>query len=718
LTGEALVWLKLRWPREVTEPQMTNVWRRLPAIGGWPLIIEAIGQDGTVRHRLGVTASREVAITRHLRAELPGIGVDQDDSEPLDTLGAAGEIRFTTRRRAVQTDDLGSASRALLTALAVAQRDEVVMLEWVLGRPLHAQATPSGGAPLSPESWLSSTWDAFTGTSRPNDNEPRRALATKQGEPGWRAVGRIAVKAATAKRRIWLLRYMAGALRSLETPGLHVLLRRQRPGRAQRVAIPRLRWPLRLNAFELAALSSWPVGMTQDLPVEALHSRQVAATAAIPRRGRVVAEAAFPGAVRPLALTGVASTRHLHLLGPSGSGKSTLMHSLIAQDLAAGAGLIVIEPRGDLIADVLASVPAERLNDVVLLDPTDSDRPVGLNPLMAAGRPPELVADQLLGTFHSLYAHSWGVRTADILGAALLTLVQVPGMSLVAVPLLLTNAGFRRRVLSQINDPVGLGPFWAGFEAWSEAERTTATAPVLNKLRPFLMRSSLRRLLGQAEPRFDLRQVFTRRKVLLCNLAVGQLGPEMASLIGALVLSQAWQAAQGRSTIERTQRRPVFLYIDEFQNYLHLPVDLGDMLVQARGLGLCLTVAHQHLGQLSSDMRTAVLANAGSKVAFRTAAEDGRIMAAGSRLTPEDFSGLGAYECYVQLVADGAVQPWASGRSLPPPEGISDPEIVRAASRANYGRDRTEIDQAIERLMNGDDALVDDLTPRRRGGRS
>jgi hypothetical protein len=711
-----LVTLDLRWPREVTEDQLLAAWHRLPGLAGWPLVVEAIGHAGTVRHRLSVPASREQAITRQLRAELPGIGVEPDAGEPIGQLQTAVEIRFNTRRRSLRVDDLGRASRALLTALASAGRDEVLLLQVVLGQPLHPQATPSGGAPLSPESWLASIVQAVWPVARPTNSEPVRTLAGKQGEPGWRTLGRLAVRADSPKRRSQLLRELAGAVRTLETPGLRVVIRRSRPTAAQQSRTPWL-WPLRLNATEVGALSAWPVGRTGELPVDALTSRPMPPTPAIPRRGRVVAEASFPGLVRPLALTSSAALRHLHVLGPTGTGKSTLLLNLITQDMAAGHSVIVIEPKGDLITDVLARVPAERLDDVVVLDATDTERPVGLNPLAPSGRPPDLVADQLLGILHALYESSWGPRTQDILGAALLTLAQVPGMTMAAIPVLLTNANLRRQVLAQINDPVGLGPFWAGFEAWSEAERTTATAPALNRLRPFLMRPALRRLLGQAEPRFDLRQVFTERKVLLVNLAKGQLGPEAAALLGALVMGQIWQAALGRSTVPRTKRHPVFLYIDEFQEYLRLPLDLADMLVQARGLGLGLIMAHQHLGQLRPDMRSTVLDNAASKVAFRLSSGDGRVMAAGGRLDGDDFSGLGAYECYVQLLANDAVQPWASGRSQPPPDEISDPEAVRAASRAKYGRDRAEIDAAIERLMTGSDAeTADDLTPRRRGG--
>lgn len=714
----ALVRLRLSWPREVGQDQVAAAWRRLPAVAGWPLVVEAMGHGGQVEHCLTVPANRQRVVVGQLQAELPDLAVD------IDTAAAphferAAVVRMTTRRRAIVTDDLAGASRGLLTALAMTVRSEWLVVQWVLGRPLHPQATPGGSAPLTRESWLRQSVDALFGIRRRSDHEPRQALAAKQSLPGWRALGRLAVAADGRERQEFLLRQLAGALRALEAPGLRLVVQSRRPPAVRDEAIP-WRWPLRLNASELAALSGWPVGLTRDLPVTSLTSRLLKAPAAIPRSGRVIGESTFPGSKRPLALGTAASLRHCQVLGPTGVGKSTLLLNLITQDLVSGHGVVVIEPKGDLIADVLARVPAERTGDVVLVEPADTDRPVGLNPLAPMGRSPELVADQLLGIFHDLYASHWGPRTQDILGAALLTLAQVPGMTLVAVPVLLTNPAFRRSVVARIDDPVGLGPFWAGFESWSQVERTVAISPVLNKLRPFLMRPSLRGLLGQARPSFDLRDVFTRRRVLLVNLAKGQLGPEAAALLGSLLVGQLWQAAMGRSRLPAGRRRPVFCFIDEFQDYLRLPLDLADALAQARGLGVGLTLANQHLAQLTPGMRSAVLANAQSKVCFRLGADDARVLAAGSSLAPEDFGGLGAFQCYVQLVAADTVQPWVSGQTLPPPEVTSDPAVVRATSRANYGQERIDVEREIVDLMSGgryDSSTVDDLTPKRRGGR-
>jgi hypothetical protein len=667
-----------------------------------------------VEHRLALPATHADSVIDQLRATLPGLAVEALVERPALAVSHAVQLGLSTRLRPLRTDDMASVSRALLVALAHVRRGEHLSIQWLLSRPLAARAVPNHLEGVTRETWLGALLLAPFSSPPLADAELRNALRLKQAEPGWQAVGRLAVQARGASRERQLIQQLVGALGSSQAPGVRFLVR---PTNARRVVRAAVGWrrPLHLNASELATVSAWPLGLSSELPVAAVGSRLLAAAAAIPRHGRIIGQAIFPGRERALALTPTDSLRHLHVLGPSGVGKSTLLLNLIAQDMAAGRAVVVIEPKGDLINDVLARVPANRLGDVVLLDPTDQQRPVGLNPLARGGRSPELVADQLLGTIHSLYAAHWGPRTHDILGASLLTLARLPGMTLAALPLLLSDAAFRRRVVPKVVDPIGLGPFWSGFEAWSEAERATAIAPVMNKLRPLLLRPQLRAIIGQARPRFELRQLFAKRKLLLVNLAAGQLGPETSALLGSLVISQLWQAILGRSAMPPEQRRPVFVVLDEFQSYLHLPLDLADALAQARGLGVGFALAHQYMHQLNAGMRSAVLANAQSRIAFRLPSEDARLIAADSTLAPEDFQGLAAFECYAQLVAKAAVRPWCSAASLPASQPLSDPAVVRAASRQAYGVDRAEIEADLHQLVLGRrQASRDDLAPRRR----
>jgi hypothetical protein len=711
----ALTWHRLRWPREVTPEQIEQVLHLLAASGVRPIIIEAVGSRGLVEHRLALPERQAAALVDQLRAALPGLALEISSTRPPLAITQAVTLRLSTRLRPLRTDDSASVNRALLTALAHVGGDERLTLQWVLGRSLAPLAIPNHLVGLGRESWLGALLLAPFSAPPPADAELRGAIRAKQGEPGWQAVGRIGVSAGSPERARQLMQQVVGALRNAEGPGVSFGVRVTNPKRVSDATVSWY-WPLRVNVNELATVSAFPCGLTKALPVQMIGSRLIAPARAIPRAGRVVGEATFPGAERPLALSTTDARRHLHLLGPSGTGKSTLLLHLISQDIAAGRAVVVIEPKSDLIAAVLERIPPGRIGDVVLLDPTDQARPVGLNPLALGGRSPELVADQLLGMFHSLYAANWGPRSHDIFSASLLTLARTANMSLAALPLLLTDAGFRRRVVAGVSDPIGLAPFWRGYDAWSEAERVSAIAPVMNKLRPLLLRPEMRAIVGQTHGSFDLRRIFTERKILLVDLSKGRLGPETSALLGSLVMSQLWQAILGRAAIAPERRHTVFIYVDEFQDYLHLPLDFADALAQARGLGVGFALAHQYLHQLDPLMRSAVLANAQSRVVFRVPSEDARVMAADTVMAAEDFQSLSAYQCYTQLVAGGTVQPWCSARSLPPSAPLSDPALVRTTSRLAYGVDRAGVEAELHGLFAGQRGRTgDDLTPRRRG---
>ena len=194
-------------------------------------------------------------------------------------------------------------------------------------------------------------------------------------------------------------------------------------------------------------------------------------------------------------------------------------------------------------------------------------------------------------------------------------------------------------------------------------------------------------MLGQRSPRFDLRQIFTERKILLVPLARGKLGPEAASLVGSLVVSSLWQAIQSRSAIPAERRHPVMVYIDEVQDYLHLPTDIGEALAQARGLGVGFTLAHQFLGQLSPELKAGVLANARSRVCFQLAHEDAVALSKSHpELEPADLTALSQYEIYASMFSGGQVTPYASGTTRPAGEATADVEAIRTASRSRYGR--------------------------------
>ncbi len=667
-------------------------WRRLLLLP--PIMLETRASAEGISHHLLVPMRYSNIVLTQLRATLPGVRVTAEDVRVLDSPARAGELALSTMKRPLRADQLVGSCTSILASMQPLATNEQLVIQWIV--------TPS--APLRPPRLARA--DERTVAARAGavlddyqlveHGEAVRELREKQAEPIFLASGRFGVWAET-ERASQLLARLTSAFHRLDAPGAHLRLRvvpsAWVASRLARRIPPLLVWPAWLNAAELAAVSGFPAAVTQLPGLLLVSSRQLAPASLIPRSGRVVAQSAYPGSERGLALGVLDSLRHLHVIGPTGTGKSTLLLNLITQDLAAGHGLVVVDPKGDLITDCLDRVPDSRIDDVILLDPSDDACPVGLNVLAGAQADRELAVDQVVGTMRRLYAAFWGPRTDDILRAALLTLVTKPGMTLCEVPLLLTNEGFRRSFVANLNEPVALEPFWGWFESMSDAERLNAIGPVLNKVRAFLLRERIRHVIGQANPALNLRDVVDQQKVLLVSLAKGLLGEDAAALLGSLLIAQLWRTVQGRAGMPAEQRRPIFCFVDEFQDYLNLPSDIADVLVQARGLGLSLTLAHQHLGQLPRELQRAVLANARSKVVFQTTAADAHMLAREFRpyLEPEDLQGLGAHEVVVQLMAGGQVTPPATGLTAPPPPALGTAERVRAGSRARYGKPRAEI---------------------------
>lgn len=718
-------WLRLRWPREVP---LEAALAALLALNGLStprrreaLLLRASGTADGVIHHLAVNETRLTAVQRQLHTAVPGLSTGEDEAPDLvpDRLW---RLWVSTNRRPLNVLDVEAAAGAVLTALQGVEDDEAVVVQWLLGPVRRPQAVPdqmpgSHSGPL----WSTAIAAPFVAPGE-LDRERRSALRTKQALPGWRASLRIAVRAEGVRRQRQLLGRLAAAMRLAQAPGVEVGFRPSlRPSRFDRPAVPLL-WPVAINVAELRGLVGWPLGRTDHLAVERVTSRLLPPPRGLAQRGRVVAMATHPGQERPLALNPPDALQHLHVLGPTGVGKSTLLLNLIVADMAAGRGVVVVEPKGDLVADVLARVPRGREDDIVVLDPND-DCPVGVNPL-ANRQSPELVVDQVLAVFRGLFGDAIGPRTQDVLTAGLLTLTYAPGASVAALPLLFTDDGVRHRLVTHAGDNDVLRGFWQWFEALSAAERSAVLAPLMNKLRHFLLRERLRRVIGQPHPRFVMGQVFSERRIALVNLATGLLGPEAAGLLGALIVSQLWQAALARSAVAPERRHPVFVYVDEFQNYLHLPTDLGDALAASRSYGVGWTVAHQHLGQLSATVRAAVLANARSRVLFQMNHEDASVLVRGDdRLVPADLGGLGRFEVYASLVSGGQATPYASARTLPPPPAQGPADDIRQRSRRQWGVPASEVDRALAELARPEASRPSDdgnggFGRRRRGGRS
>lgn len=722
---QPLVWHQLRFALPLAQDAAVGLVERLLADGSLGrVVLELRASCGQAVWAVGSRAGERLA--RVVPELVPGCRVNAGFSRRAVDQAVVVSARPVGAGLAMER--LTTVVRAVLAALATTAEDEELVVQLQLGRRFSPQALGR----VEPQGWLELLGlvpiPALSG-------ERGRRMRAQVGRHRAAASLRLGVRAASPLRQRVLLQGLLGALRLVEGPGVRLRARTESPAKLDGVRRP-WRAGLELGAREIVAMAGWPVGEGALPATPSAHPRVLALPQARETQ-RAFAVGVADQAGERLGISIGDALYHTVLLGPTGAGKSTALAHLALADIHAGRGVLLIDPKTDLVADILARIPEQRRDDVVVIDPTSS-RPVGINPLArtqaarsgalssgggvpGGGASPELVADTVLATFKGVFAESWGVRVEQVLSAALVTLARTPGATLVDLPLVLTNAAYRQRLIAASGaDPLGTGQFWAAYEALSEAQRQQWVGPVLTRLQPFLIRPHLRATLGQAAPSFDLGEVFTRRRIVLVSLNKGVLGAESARLLGSLLVGQLWPLILARAAVEPSRRHVVSVFIDEVQDYLSLPGSLADALAQARSLGAAFHLAHQYRGQLPAALKAGIDANARNKIIFSLSAADAAELARQAiDLEPADFQLLPRFGVYARTMHHGRENPWCHATTLPPTPPVQDALALRAASQARYGQDATQIEAALlARLgqngeMTGDDAAriaTDDAT--------
>jgi hypothetical protein len=701
-----LEWFDLAPPRSLDLAAVTRLMRPLasrPRVGimqRTPIaVFELWIEPGRVRWLLGVDDRLARWLPFELQAQVPRLGISKTEApeRPVPLVGA--DVRLSSFAFPLRSDTADAVSAGALATASLLHHGEVAVLQWLIG--------PSYQRAQRPERFNLSQALGLQQPTPPTAAE-NQAWRAKAAEPLFGTRGRIGAVAATQQRARSIIRAVAGAL-SLANSS-HCALRTgtatvRRALDLAAVHRPAVTWSSVMSASELAQAVCWPLG---DVAVPGRGTLLSPAPAALMKppqaAGQLHGERVLGASLHPadrgqlVTMPLATSTHNVHITGPTGSGKSTELAQLIVADAEAGHGVLVIEPRGDLIQDVLRRLPTDRQADVVVIDPADEDQ-VGINLLAGPIQQAERRADELVGLFRALYGSALGPRSADVLFNSLLTAARLPDGTLADVPTLLANKSFRRRALAAVGDPLVVDRWWAWFDSTSPGEQAQITAPINNKLRAFLNRQPIRRMLGQSNPSFSFDEFFSARPlIVLVNLNRGVIGPEASRLLGSLLLSAIWSAAQRRATLPQAKRFPIMLTIDEFQDYVGA-LDFGEVLAECRGLSIGATIAHQHLKQLDPQLLADVTANARSRLAFRPSPNDVRPLADvfGKPVTPDDLVSLGAFQACGQLLVDNVVTaPFVLGtRPLGP--ATADPAKVGAASRTRYAASGAAVDESLIR---------------------
>jgi len=389
-------------------------------------------------------------------------------------------------------------------------------------------------------------------------------------------------------------------------------------------------------------------------------------------------------------------SRHLYIIGASGTGKSTLLLNLILQDLEAGAGLALLDPHGDLVDEVLRRCPEKRAADVVLIDPADTEYPIGFNILSAHSELERtLLSSDLVAVFRRL-STSWGDQMTSVLGNAILAFLESDrGGTLVDLRRFLIEPAYRKEFLKTVRDPEVVY-YW---EKEFSLLRQTPQAPILTRLDAFLRPKTLRYMVAQQESRLDLRKLMDEGKVLLARLSQGAIGEENAYLLGTLLVSRIQQMAMSRQELEVAERRPFYVYMDEFQNFVTPSMEA--ILSGARKYGLGLVLAHHDIRQIQSrspEVLNSVLTNPYARICFRIGDHDARTLAEGlGHFDAKDLQSLGTGEAIARVERaeyDFNLVTTPLPR-LDPGAGQRVREKIVARSREQYARPRSEVEELL-----------------------
>jgi len=661
-------------------------------------------------------------LARHLPGELsaqvPGLSLVAVKQSPRVMPITAREIGPSSVAYPLRLDTAGGIAAGVFQTRLWLGADEAAVLQWVVGPSHRREQRPV-------------QWNALESLGlmppRTPDGSERTAWREKISEPLFGVRGRVGAVAADLRRGAQIIGPLVSAVSLAAGPSVSLASSRQSgqiAGQLFRVIGRTRTWSGVLNAAELATLMAWPIEGVEapgahnafsvpprsllvpaDRPEKAEGDRLLGTSTHGRTRGDLVRIPA-----RSLA-------SHVHVIAPTGAGKSTTLARWLLSDIEAGRSVFLVEPKGDLVSDVLARLPVHLRDRVRVVEPGSAGSVVGFNPLAGPREDAERRADSLLGLFNAVFGGAIGPRSSDVLLHALIAISRLEDGTLTDLPAFLTNSGFRRQVIAQVGDPLTLAPWAAWFEALSDPERTHVVAPILNKIRVWTARPVLRRLLGQPAPGLRLGDLFEEPAVILVNLNEGALGPETTKLVGTLLLGQLREAVQRQTGRPAGHRRPVSVVVDEWQQFV-LGMDFADMLATARGMNVSFTLAHQHLAQLSPSLRAAVLANTRSRLVFRPAKADAKELASvlGGEIGPDDLMNLPAYHAAAQVLVDGAQSAPFVVATPPLPDATADSPTVRQASAARYGVDPDELDaQLIARWQGSRDQGSGPIGMRKRG---
>ncbi|HCX25956.1 MAG: hypothetical protein UX08_C0004G0063 [Candidatus Collierbacteria bacterium GW2011_GWB1_45_35] len=466
-----------------------------------------------------------------------------------------------------------------------------------------------------------------------------------------------------------------------------------------------------LSTDELATVWHLPNKTIETSHIYWLTAKTAPASGEFPESGLWLGRSVDRGQERNIYMGETDRMKHLYIIGRTGTGKTELLKSMIIQDMRAGKGLCFMEPHGDGIEELLELVPPERAEDVVVFDPSDKERPMGFNLLEVRNyEEMHIVASSIINLMYKLYdPHRTGMvgpRFEHAIRNAMLTVATVPGATFVEVNRALTDQKYVQEILPNVKDPI-VKRYWTDQIAQtSDFHKSETLDYIASKFGRFVTNQLIRNIIGQAKSTLNFRTAMDEGKIVFLKLAKGILGEEDSSFLGNILIPKILSAALSRQEVPKEQRRPFYLYVDEFQNFA--TPDFAQMLSEVRKYGIGLVLANQFVSQIDEQVRDAIFGNCGTLMTYRVGVQDAAILAKEFEgvFGETDLANIPAQNIYVKTVVNGTpVRPFSMNveRDLKAERAQGSLEVsrmVRELSRLKFGRDVAEVSEEIERRSN------------------
>ncbi|KKQ37001.1 MAG: hypothetical protein US55_C0045G0009 [Candidatus Levybacteria bacterium GW2011_GWC2_37_7] len=451
-----------------------------------------------------------------------------------------------------------------------------------------------------------------------------------------------------------------------------------------------------LTSEELATLYHFPNKSVTTPNIFWMNAKRAPAPATIPTSGLYLGKSTYRGLAKPVYM----------IIGKTGTGKSEFLKDMIMQDIRSGQGLAVIDPHGDLIDDILPMIPPKRAEDVILFDPSDTTRPMGLNMLEAQTEEQKhYVVSSIIGLMYKLFDPNKtgiiGPRFEHAIRNAMLTVMYEQGSTFVEVVRVLTDANYVQELLPKVMDPI-IRRYWTDQIAQtSDFHKSEVLDYIVSKFGRFVTNKMIRNIIGQSDSSFNFRKVMDEGKILLINLAKGKIGEENSQFLGLVLVPKILVAAMSRQDMAKDLRKDFFLYVDEFQNFA--TPDFAQILSEARKYKLNLIVANQFIGQMDEEVKNAIFGNVGSLISFRVGVTDANYLQHEFQpvFAEADLINVERYNTYVKTIVGGEpVTPFSMDltKDLNKEKALANPrvaELVRELSRLKYGKDAAAIEAVI-----------------------